>query len=175
MRIIIALFIVCLACFGSAKGQFLIPSEGIVDVRLGIDWDEVEWELGFRGKRIEKSNASAALNFVAKEAGVDYDFIVSYQHIMWLPVSELFFKDDKICMVQLSSYPEYNKMICADIGTVEGLNFWDNKEKVIEIYGNFKEIENEGKSYFIYSEKGIGVELLDNEIRTMLIFQAQMK
>lgn len=175
MRIKSALFIVCLACFGPAYGQFLIPAEGIVDVRLGIDWDEVEWELGFRGERIEKSHASTTLDLLAKAAGIDYDFVVSYQHLMWLPVSDLFFKDDKICMIQLSSYPEYNKMICADIGTVEGLNFWDNKEKVKEIYGNFKEVENEGKSYLIYNEKGIGVEILDNEVRTMLIFQAQMK
>jgi len=175
MRIIVTFLIVFIVCVGHSYGQFLIPAEGIMDVKIGSDWDQVEWELGFKGKKIEKTNVGSSLNFIAQEAGIEYDFVVSYQHIMWLPVSDLFFKNDKICMIQLSSYPEYNKMICADIGTVEGLNFWDDKEKVTEIYGNFKEVENEGKSYFVYNEKGFGVEILDNEVRTMLIFQPQIE
>ena len=175
MRIFIAFFTALLACFGPSYGQFVIPGEGIMDVKIGADWDEAEWELGFRGNQIEKSNANESLIFLADQAGIEFDFVVSYQHIMWLPVSELFFKDDRICMIQLNSYPEYNTMICADIGTVEGLNFWDGEEKLKEVYGTSAREGNSGKSYFVYKEKGIGVELQDDEVRTMLIFLPQMK
>ena len=54
-------------------------------------------------------------------------------------------------------------------------NFWDNTENVIELYGNNTESKNEEKSYFVFREKGLGVELLEDEVRTMFIFQPQMK
>lgn len=156
-------------------GQILIPGERIMDVIIGADWDEVEWELGFKGFKIEKENASLELNHIAKEAGIDYDFIVNYQHIMWLPVSDLFFRDNKVCLIQLSSYPEYNMMLCADIGTLEGLNFWDDPKKAREIYSDMKESTNENKVYFVSKDKGLGVEMLNDEARTMFIFQPQME
>lgn len=175
MRILSTFFLAFILAATNSYGQFLIPGEGIMDVKVGADWDEVEWELGFKGKRIEKNDVPPSLSFVAQKAGVEFDFVVSYQHIMWLPVSDLFFKDDMICMIQISSYPEYYKMLCADIGTIEGLNFWDDSGKVKEIYGNFNEMEREGKSYFVYVDKGIGMEILDNEVRAMVIFQPQTK
>ena len=60
-------------------------------------------------------------------------------------------------------------------GTTEGLNFWDNKEKIEEIYGSEMISESGNKVYLVFNEKGIGVELLDNEARSMFIFQPQMK
>lgn len=171
--------VVCLIIFFLATsknyGQFLISGEGIMDVKIGADWDEVEWELGFKGKKIDKGDVSPPLMLIAQETGIDFDFVVSYQHIMWLPVSDLFFKNDRICMIQLSSYPEYYKMICVDIGTTEGLNFWDNMEIVKDIYGDKPELKKEEKSYIVFNDKGLGVELLNNEVRTMFIFQPQMK
>ena len=67
-----------------------------MDVKVGSDWDEIEWELGFRGEKIEKINALSSLKFLADQSKIDFDFIVSYQHIMWLPVADLFFKDNKV-------------------------------------------------------------------------------
>ena len=175
MRISVIFLIVIFLSLSKSNGQFLIPGEGLMDVKIGADWDEVEWELGFRGKKIDKEKTDQDLMLIAKEAEIDFDFVVKYQHIMWLPVSELFFKNDKICMIQISSYPEYHNMICADIGTIEGLNFWDDIKRVKEIYGNKIELKKEGKSYIIYNDQGLGVELSENEVRTMFIFQTQMK
>lgn len=175
MKLIHTFFIIFIFYSSQCFGQFLIPGEGIMDVKIGSDWDEIEWELGFRGIRVEKGDASASLKHIAEESEIDYDFIVSYQHLMWLPVSELFFKDDKVCMIQLSSYPEYNMMICVDIGTTEGLNFWDNAEKIEEVYGTEIISESGNRGYLVFNEKGIGVELFDNEARSMFIFQPQMK
>jgi len=158
-------------CFG----QFIIPGEGVMDVKLGADWDQIEWELGFKGEMVEKENEDMAANHVAELTNISYDFIVSYQHLMWLPISELYFKDNKLCMLRLSSYPEYNQMICGDLGTLEGLNFWDNSEKVMGIYGPFDSDNVSGKSYYIYSEKGLALEMTDNEVRAMFIFQPQME
>jgi len=156
-------------------GQFVIPGEGIMDVKIGADWDEVEWELGFKGQKVDSADAAEELTFFAQAAGVDFDFVVQYQHLMWLPVSELYFKDDKVCMILLSSYPEYYKMICADIGTVEGVNFWDNPADVTEVYGNYKNVENGKNSYIMINDIGLGIQIFENEVRTMFIFQPQMK
>lgn len=175
MKIIITFFCVLFISSTEGLGQFLIPGEGLIDIKIGIDWDEVEWELGFKGKKIDKENISPQLKFIADEAGIEFDFVVSYRHIMWLPVSDLFFKNDLVCMIQLSSYPEYNKMLCTDIGTIEGLNFWDNMGKIDEIYGEQQVSKFDQKSYITISEKGIGVEVFENEVRTMIIFHPQMK
>lgn len=175
MKVVFSALILFILTTTWCYGQFLIPGEGIMDVKIGADWDEIEWELGFRGKKIDRINTIPSLKFIAQEAGIDFDFVVSYQHIMWLPVSDLFFKDDIVCMIQLSSYPEYYKMLCADIGTTEGLNFWDDPEKISEIYGNNTGSINDKKSYIVYSDKGLGVELLEDEVRSMFIFQPKMK
>ena len=175
MRIIITFLVIFLLSATRNYGQFLIPAEGLMDVKIGVDWDEIEWELGFRGEKVDRIDTPPPLKFIAQEAGIDFDFVVRYQHIMWLPVSDLFFKNEKVCMIQLNSYPEYNQMLCADIGTMEGLNFWDNAENVKELYGNNTESKNGEKSYFVFREKGLGVELLEDEVRSMFIFQPQMK
>lgn len=160
---------------GKSYGQFIIPGDGLMGVKVGADWDEIEWELGFKGFKIEKDNVRPSLMHLAKEAEIDFDFVVSYQHIMWLPVSDLFFNDGKVCMIQISSYPEYYKMLCMDMGTVEGLNFWDEKGRVDEIYGQKELSIHDEKSYIVFNNKGIGVELFDNEVRSMVIFQPQME
>lgn len=175
MKIGIIFLIIFFLSINENYGQFLISGEGIMDVKIGADWDEVEWELGFKGKKIDKIDTGSALDLIARETGIDFDFVVSYQHIMWLPVSDLFFKDDKICMIQLSSYPEYYQMLCVDIGTTEGLNFWDDIERVKDIYGSKTYLKKEEKSYIVFNDWGLGVELLNNEVRTMFIFQPQMK
>jgi hypothetical protein len=175
MKIIFSFLFIFFLIIGKNYAQFVIPGEGIMDVKIGADWDEVEWELGFKGTKVNKNAADPELKFMAEKAGVDFDFIVMYQHLMWLPVSEVFFKDDKVCMIQLNSYPEYNKMLCADIGTVEGLNFWDNPERVKEIYNNPVNAKNGENSYILFKDKGLGVQIFENEVRTMFIFQPQMK
>jgi hypothetical protein len=175
MRIVNIFLILLFLGINNSYGQFIIPGEGLMDVKIGSDWDEIEWELGFRGEKIEKMNAISSLKLLADQSEIDFDFIVSYQHIMWLPVSDLFFKDNKVCMIQISSYPEYYKMLCMDIGTVEGLNFWDEEIRVQEIYGNSRALKIDEKAYYAFNEKGLGVEILNNEVRTMVIFQAQME
>lgn len=146
-----------------------------MDVKIGADWDEIEWELGFKGIKVEKENANSVLNHIAQEAGIEFDFIVSYQHIMWLPVSDLFFKDGKVRFIQLSSYPEYNMMLCADIGTLEGLNFWDDVGRLKEVYSDVEKSTNGDKLYFISKKKGFGVEIMNDETRTMFIFQPEIE
>ncbi len=162
-------------CFGVSYGQFLIPGEGIMDVKLGADWDEIEWELGFRGKKLEKAEVGEEMNLIAQKAGIDFDFMISYQHIMWLPVSDLLFKDNKVCLIQLSSYPEYNQMLSADIGTLEGLNFWDTREEIKNVYGDYPTLSLGSKSVVLIADKGLGMELSENEVRTMFIFLPQMQ
>lgn len=159
------------ALFNNANAQFLIPGEGIMDVKVGADMDEIEWELGFRGQRIEKDQVDEGIKLIANEAGIDFDYLVRYRHIMWLPVSELLLKDGKVCMVQLSSYPEYNQMLSMDIGTIEGLNFWDSSAEIEKVYGKFQTIDYNDNVIVCLKDRGLGMELSNNEIRTMFIFR----
>ncbi len=159
----------------SAQSQFLIPGEGFMDVKLGYDWDEIEWELGFRGFKVDKADIDSASLAVAQKAGIDFDFMVNYQCIMWAPVTKLYLKDNKVIMMQFSSYPEYNKMLCADIGTEEGLNFWDNSETVKKIYNNAERFDYGDKAYFLIKEKGLVIELTNDEVRSMFIFKPEME
>lgn len=164
--------ILALLLFASEiHGQFLIPGEGIMGVKLGVDWDEIEWELGFRGKRIDFEECSEEIKLIAAQTEIEFDFMVSYEHLMWLPVSQLLFKDDKVCLVQLNSYPEYNQMISADIGTTEGLNFWDTPTEIEQIYVNFISLSHGEKTFILIKDKGLGMELSENEVRTMFIFE----
>ena len=131
--------------------------------------------LGFKGEMISSESSDKGANHIANSLDMSYDFLVTYQHLMWLPISELYFKENKLCMIRLSSYPEYNQMICGDLGTMEGLSFWDDPEKVVSIYGSIDSQSNSDKTYYIYSEKGLAVEMTDNEVRAMFIFQPQME
>lgn len=153
--------------------QFLIPGHGISDVKIGADRDEIEWELGFKGKKSMSSDVPAHLLKIAEYAGIDFDFLVSFNHLMWLPVTELLFKDGKVCMIRLSSIPEFNQMLSADIGTEEGLSFWDSAEQVEAIYKEHDKYADGLKTIFLVKAKGLGVELYDNEVRTMFIFSAK--
>jgi hypothetical protein len=171
IRIGTFLFIFFFLCAHQIFAQFLIPGEGIMDVKLGADMDEVEWELGFRGEKIEFDKADEKVKLIAENAGIEFDFLIKYKHIMWLPVSDVLLKDNKVCMIQLSSYPEYNQMISADIGTIEGLNFWDGVDQVKQLYGNYITFDDGDKTIVIMNQKGLGVELSENEVRTMFIFE----
>jgi hypothetical protein len=170
-RLATFLFVVFFLVSGDGHSQFLIAGEGIMDIKLGADMDEIEWELGFRGEKLSFEQADEEFKLIAKNAGIDFDYLVRYNHIMWLPVSGLLLKDDKVCMIQLSSYPEYNQMLSADIGTTEGLNFWDTPAEIKKVYGAFWSIPNGDKTIVLISEKGLGVELSENQVRTMFIFQ----
>ncbi len=162
-------------CINTVYSQNLKPGYGIRDLRLGIDWGEVEWELGFKGKKYSKDAVDERMKYIADKFELDYDYVVEYQHIMWLPVSNIFFKDEKANMIILSSYPEYYKMLCRDINTEEGLRFWQKEEDLKQIYGKGKTFKNFGKEYIYYKDKGIGVEVDNEEIRTICIFNPQMK
>lgn len=175
MKLRIVFFLAFFSVSVPQYGQFLIPGEGIMDVKIGADRDEVEWELGFKGIRLTKEEVSPAMAYIAQQAGIDFDYAVSYRHLMWLPVTDLLFKSDKVCLVALNSYHDYNQMLCVDIGTTEGLNFWEDADAVNKIYGQQKILKDKGRSYMFYPGRGIGVEMLDNEIRAMFIFMAQLK
>jgi hypothetical protein len=153
------------------RAQFLIPGEGILGIKLNVDSDEIEWELGFSGERFNYEDSEEEIKTIAKEAGISYDMAVHFNHIMWLPVTDLLFEDNELCFVQISSYAEYNEILCTDIGTLEGLNFWDGGAKVRQIYGEVQEIGIGNRQILIFPAKGIGVELSGNQVRAMFIFQ----
>lgn len=157
-----------------AQAQPVIDAgEGINDLKIGNDPDEVVWVLGFKGIKLTREGVADVLKIQAEQLGIDFDYVYNYQHIMALPISTLYFKNDKVVMIVVSSYPEYNEVLCLGIKTKDGLNFWDNEHAMKKIYGKKYETKSSDFQFYYYRDQGLGVSIDDNQIRTMTIFKPQ--
>ena len=174
IRIVILLSLCSFALAGSLNAQDIRAGVGIGSLRLGLSHGEVEWELGFRGFSTEKAQVTAADLEYARQAGIEFDMVVRYEHIMWLPVAAVFFRDGRAEMIVISSYPEYFRMLCADLMTEKNLAFWAGEKEVRERYGRSKSQKKDGFDYIAYRDQGLLLALDRNQVRTMCIFAAAM-
>ncbi len=161
-----------------SKAQVIYPKKGYDDINIGITYQDVIWNLGFDGSKVSKDSAPEMLKAPAEELGIDYDYIVNFRYIMDLPVTSVYIKGNLVVMFTLSSYPEYNQFICQDIKTSNGLKFWDNLDKVKNLYGDkaSKLDYSEGNlSYYAYKDEGICFGIDNNQVRTILIFDPNFK
>lgn len=144
--------------------------EGISDLKIGGTTDEVEWTLGFRGLKLMREGVPDVLKIQAEMLEIDFDYVYNYQHIMALPVSTVYFKNDKVVMIVVSSYPEYNEILCFGIQTTQGLNFWDTPKDMKKKYGETPEQHESEFNFYYLKDQGLSVSVEENEIRTMSIF-----
>jgi len=167
------LFAFCLLAISSFAQPVIEPGKGISDLKIGSSPDEVIWTLGFKGIKLTKEGVPEVLNIQAKMLAIDYDYVFNYQNIMALPISTVYFKDNKVVMIVVSSYPEYNEVLCLGINTREGLAFWDDEQALKKVYGKKPETYTRDFDFYYYLELGISVSIEDKEIRTMTIFKSQ--
>jgi hypothetical protein len=169
------LFALCsVALAGRLNAQDIRAGVGIGSLRLGMNYGEVEWELGFRGFRTVRAEATAADLEYARQAGLEFDTVVRYEHIMWLPVASVFFRDGRAEMIVVSSYPEYFRMLCSDLLTEKNLAFWTGEKEVRERYGRNKIQKKDGFEFIAYRDQGLLLALDRGQVRTMCIFAAAM-
>ncbi len=161
-------------------GQHVIIEEGagVGPLKLGLSFEGVVNILGFGGdlKTYDDYLAEELFNEdpeIALECAIGFDYYVKYEHLLTLPISYVFFKDNLINQIKVSSFPEYYFSIAKDTKTKYGLNFWAEDKTVVDIYGvpDLK-VNYEGfilNSYF-YFENGITVNFRDKNYRTAHIY-----
>ena len=162
------------------NGQQLIIEEGkgVGSLQLGQSFEEVVNVLGFGGnlKTYDDYLAEELFNedpAIALECVLGFDYYVKYAHLLTLPVSYVFFKNNIITQIKLSSFPEYYFGIAKDSQTKKGLKFWSESETIEEVYGvpDLK-VNYDGmilNAYF-YFDQGITIDLRDNLFRVAHIY-----
>lgn len=162
------------------KGQHVIIEEGVGvgPLKLGQSFEEVVNILGFGGelKTYDDYLAEELFNEdpdIALECAIGFEYYVKYEHLLTLPVSFVYFKDNMINQIKVSSFPEYYFSIAQDTKTKNGLNFWAEGSNVVDVYGSPDLKVNYDSfildSYF-YFENGITVNLRENNYRTAHIY-----
>lgn len=162
------------------NAQDLIIDEGvgIGQLKLGQSFEEVVNILGFSGdlKTYDDYLAEELFNEdpeIALECVIGFEYYVKYEHLLTLPVSYVFFKDNTISQIKVSSFPEYYFAIAKDTKTKNGLDFWSESNNIIDIYGSPDLKVNYDSfildSYF-YFDDGITLNLRDGNYRSAHIY-----
>ncbi|WP_053404331.1 hypothetical protein [Persicobacter sp. CCB-QB2] len=171
----------CLLLIGQfALGQTVSPGKGVGELTLGMTVDDVTWVLGFEGKKISYDDyliASVRANPKSlPETKIDFDYCLDYVFIMTLPVEKVFVKDEKVVMIQLSSFPDYNKILCEDIQTDDGVKFFQDAQILDGHYAEGVKgpaaLHSNLNNVFYYN-KGVAFGLDNDKIRAMYIFNPQ--
>jgi len=174
----LSLFLLTVSFF--LKGQNLIIEEGVGvgPLKLGQSFEEVVNILGFSGDLKTYDDYLAEELFsvdpdIALECVIGFDYYVKYEHLLTLPVSYVFFKDNVITQIKVSSFPEYYFAIAKDTKTKNGLNFWAERKNVEDVYGT-PDLQVKYESFIIdsyfYFEDGITLNLRDNNYRSAHIY-----
>lgn len=164
----------------SIKGQSVIVEEGvgIGQLKLGQSFEEVANVLGFGGdlKTYDDYLAEELFNEepdIALECVIGFEYYVKYEHLLTIPVSYVFFKDNVITQIKISSFPAYYFAIARDTKTAGGLNFWSASNNITDAYGapdlkvNYDSFILD--SYF-YFNKGITFNLREDNYRSAHIY-----
>ncbi len=180
-NIILTTILVCSTFI--VKSQDLIIEEGIGigPLKLGQSFEEVVHILGFNGDLKTYDDYVAEELFFedpenSLECAIGFDYYVKYEHLLTLPVSYVYFKDNVINQIKVSSFPEYYFSIARDTKTKSGLDFWAATTKVEEIYGS-PDLKVNYDSFildaYFYFDKGITFNMREDNYRTAHIYQEQ--
>jgi hypothetical protein len=163
------------------KGQNVIIEEGVGvgSVKIGQSYEEVVDILGFGGdlKNYDDYLAEELFNEdpeIALECAIGFDYYVKYELLLALPISYVFFKDNLISQIKVSSFPEYYFSVAKDTRTKDGLDFWAEEKSVVDIYGvpglkvNY---ENFILNSYFYFGNGITINFRENNYRSAHIYK----
>jgi len=174
-----------LLSFSSLIAQELVIEEGVGvgPLKLGQSFEEVVHILGFNGDLKTYDDYLAEELFFedpenSLECAIGFDYYVKYEHLLTIPVSYIYFKDNVITQIKVSSFPEYYFAIASDTHTKEGLAFWEEQQKVESIYGtpdltvNYDSFILESLFYF---DRGITFNFREDNYRTAHIYQTSTR
>jgi hypothetical protein len=176
LSLLFLLFFTYLVSFG--QDVIIEEGAGVGPLRLGMSYEAVMGILGFEGelKTYDDYLAEELFNDdpeIALECAIGFDYYVKYEHLLTLPVSYVFFKDNVITQIKVSSFPEYYYAIAKETKTGSGLTFWAATENVLDVYGTPDLKVNYDSfildSYF-YFQNGITLNLRENNYRSAHIY-----
>lgn len=161
-------------------GQNVILEEGVGvgQLKLGQSFEEVVDILGFDGDLKTYDDYLAEELFtenpeITLECAIGFDYYIKYEHLISLPISYIFFKENVISQIKVSSFPEYYFPIAKDTKTKTGLLFWSEEDEITNIYGDPDLKVNYDSfildSYF-YFDKGITLNLREDNFRSAHIY-----
>lgn len=165
------------------KGQDVVIVEGsaVGPLKLGQSFEEVVNILGFNGELKTYDDYVAEELFFADpenqlECAIGFDYYVKYEHLLTLPIAYVYFKDNVINQIKVSSFPEYYFPIARATKTSQGLDFWAASSQVEQVYGA-PDLKVNYDSFilnaYFYFDKGITINLRENNYRTAHIYQEQ--
>jgi hypothetical protein len=169
----------CLLPLGASAQVQLLPGEGIGPLKIGQSYEEVVSILGFKGKLKTYSDYVAEVLFSENpsdflECRIGFDYYVRYEHLLTLPVSYVFYEDDKINQIMVSSLPAYYRDLARDVQTPQGLAFWSTDEAIRRQYGAeslLRDYPGFMTTEMFYFSKGLGLQLRNREFRNAHIFK----
>lgn len=177
-QVILFIYFISISLFLNGQSVIIEEGVGVGPLRLGQSFEEVVHILGFSGdlKTYDDYVAEELFNVdpeTALECAIGFEYYVKYEYLLTLPVSYVFFKDNVITQVKVSSFPEYYFAIAKDTQTKSGLNFWSETDNIEEVYGN-PDLKVRYESFildsYFYFEDGITLNLRDSNYRSAHIY-----
>ncbi len=164
--------------FYTLSAQVIIPGKGVGPLRIGQSFEEMRAVLGFKGELKTYDDYLDEVLFTEDpedvlECQIGFDYYIKFEHLLTLPVSYVYFKDDKIDQIRVTSLPAYYRSIAEDEKTAEGLPFWADEAKVRAIYGSPDFIKKYSDFMFeawFYFNKGIALNFREGSYRAAHIF-----
>jgi len=151
----------------------LIPAEGIGMLKIGQSYEEVQSILGFGKLKTYEDYLEEELFSqqpgAMLECVIGFDYYIKYEYLITLPVEYIYFKNDTVNQIKVTSFPEYYRDLCEDVQTPDNLRFWEDEASMKDAYGNPAfDYDYDWyllKSYF-YPNKGIVFNFRENKCRT---------
>lgn len=175
------LSVLIILCYSHVVAQALVLEEGvgIGSLKLGQSFEQIANVLGFSGKLKTYQDYLAEELFMEDpddqlECVIGFDYYVKYQHLLTLPVSYIFIKNNTINQIKVSSFPEYFFAIARDVRSTKGISFWAEESDLERTYGapdlkvNYSDFMLNASFYF---DEGITFFTRDGEFRTAHIYK----
>ncbi len=161
-----------------APAQTITLDRGFESLTVGITSEAVENYIGFKGKTISRQEyidtRSNEADLSSRPAfRMEFDECIIYNHIMPVPVAEVFLKDNRVISIEINSLPSFSRPICLETQTMEGVTFWQSKEEMLQVHGEaYREVKGpDNITNYYYDSKGTGFGLANDEIRIIYFFE----
>lgn len=165
--------------FYFSGAQEIVPGKGVGPLRIGQSYEEMRYVLGFKGELKTYEEYLDEVLFTEDpedvlECQIGFDYYIRFEHLLTLPVSYVYFKDNIINQIRVTSLPGYYRAIAEDVKTQEGLSFWSEGQEVRKIYGPpdfIKEYHDFMFDAWFYFDEGITFNFREGRYRAAHIFE----
>jgi hypothetical protein len=158
----------------------IIPGEGIGEIQIGKDYEFAVKIMGQYKDKINYSDEEKSWKGSGYNIDVELPFVIGFDYLIEYnenynktkyPVWKLYFKNNKIVYMTLSSFI-YDNIEVNNIGVSPKCHFGGEKIDVIHTLGKdyFEYIDESEYLNLYYLKKGIVVILARDEIKTIAIF-----